>query len=341
MRIHEDYSLLRLNTFGIPCTADIYAEYADANDVDELVRRFWGRRIMPIGVGSNLLFLTDRFRGVVLRSCNVNVDLVGDEDGSQLVKAGAGWLWDDFVLATLERGLYGLENLSYIPGTTGASAVQNVGAFGAEAGEFIVEVEAVDLRSGEPRVFHHDELEYAYRHSFFKRPEEFQKWAVVSVTYRLGKMFTPRLTYGGVVREMENRGLNADKLTAWDMRDLIVNIRRGKLPEPAQVGSAGSFFKNPVVSGARFAALKQRFPDIVSFPAGEGMVKLSAGWLIDQCGWKGRSIGAAGVYEKQALVIVNRGGATGQDVLRVCRAVQKDVLSRYGIELQPEVNFIE
>jgi len=341
MLIQENYSLLHLNTFGIPCTADAYVEYVDATDVRLIVEKFGTTRLMPIGAGSNLLFLNPRFQGVVLRSRHVSAEVVSDEGDSVLVKAGAGWNWDDFVLATLKRGLFGLENLSYIPGTTGASAVQNVGAFGAEAGEFIVEVEAVDLRTGQARIFQHDDLDYAYRHSFFKRTEEFQQWAIVSVTYRLSKTFAPRLTYGGVVRELEARGIDAAELTAMQLRDLIIDIRKSKLPEPSEVGSAGSFFKNPVVDQQQFDELKLRFPDIVSFPAGEGKVKLSAGWLIDQCGWKGKNIGKAGVYEKQALVIVNRGGATGQDVLNVCKAVQTDVLNRYGIELSPEVNFIE
>ncbi len=340
MEIHEDYSLLSKNTFGIDCTADVYIEYSSADEVREIVEHYRGRRLFPIGAGSNLLFLTPRFHGVVLHSSHVGAEVIADEGDTQLVRAGAGWTWDDFVLVTLQHELYGLENLSYIPGTVGASAVQNVGAFGAEAGEFIEEVEAVSLRSGASRIFRHDELAYAYRDSFFKRREEQQQWAIISVTYRLSKTFTPRLTYGGVVREVERRGLKADDLTAMQLRDLIIDIRRSKLPDPCETGSAGSFFKNPVVSADQFAELKSRFPDIVSFPA-PGGVKLSAGWLIDQCGWKGRDIGRAGVYEKQALVIVNRGGATGQDVLRVCRAVQNDVRQRFGIELSPEVNFIE
>lgn len=340
MTIQHHYALDHLNTFGIHCQADSYVEYTSLSDVTEALQANKRGRVLLVGAGSNLLFLRPTFHGMVLHCTNHEMEVVKEDESEVEVKAGAGWTWDDFVAYTLGRGWYGLENLSYIPGTTGASAVQNVGAFGAEAGEFITEVECVDLRNGGVKILRHDELDYAYRHSFFKREEEFQQWAILSVTYRLSKHFTPRLTYGGVRKEMENRGMDADTLTAESLRSLIIDIRKSKLPEPDEVGSAGSFFKNPIVSVRQWEELKQLYPTLVSYPAGEGMMKIGAGWLIDQCGWKGKNIGRAGVYEKQALVIVNRGGATGQDIVKVCEAVQADVFERFGIQLQPEVNFI-
>lgn len=341
MTIRHHHALDHLNTFGIHCRADSYAEYASPDDLAAALQANEGGKVLLVGAGSNLLFLHPTFHGMVLHCTNRVVEVVKEDDSKVEVKAGAGWTWDEFVAYTLSQGWYGLENLSYIPGTTGASAVQNVGAFGAEAGEFIIEVKCMDLRNGALKVLRHNELDYAYRHSFFKREEEFQQWAILSVTYRLDKHFEPRLTYGGVRKEMENRGMDADTLTAASLRNLIIDIRKNKLPEPGEVGSAGSFFKNPIIPIKQWEELKQHYPALVSYPAGEGLMKIGAGWLIDQCGWKGKNIGHAGVYEKQALVIVNRGGATGQDVLRVCEAVQADVFERFGIQLQPEVNFID
>ncbi len=340
LRYTQNYSLLSHNTFGIDCQAATYVTYETAQDVMQMLRDTQGASYLPIGMGSNLLFLSSRFDGVVMHSENHEAKVVEESDTHVLLRAGAGWVWDDFVFHTLCQGWYGLENLSYIPGETGASAVQNVGAFGVEAGQLIDSVEAVDLRTGMIRQFSHDELHYAYRHSFFKLQSEVRQWAIVYVTYRLSKQFTPNLTYKAVAAEVQQRGIVPDELLPMDLRDIITDIRRSKLPEPTALGSAGSFFKNPVVPKEQFAELQQRFPNIVSFPVDEQHVKLSAGWLIDQLGWRGRNIGPAGVYEKQALVIVNHGGATGQDVLRVCEAVRQDVLQTYGVELQPEVNFI-
>lgn len=340
MVIQHHYTLDHLNTFGIHCRADSYAEYANLGELTAALQAHEGGKVLLVGAGSNLLFLHPSFHGMVLHCTNREVEVVRESTSEVEVRAGAGWTWDDFVAHTLGRGWYGLENLSYIPGTTGASAVQNVGAFGAEAGEFITEVECVDLRSGELKILRHDGLDYAYRHSFFKREEEFQQWAILCVTYRLSKHFEPQLTYGGVRKEIENRGINTETLTAEVLRQLIIDIRKSKLPEPGEVGSAGSFFKNPIVQTSQWEVLRRHYPNLVSYPAGTGMMKIGAGWLIDQCGWKGKSIGRAGVYEKQALVIVNRGGATGEDILRVCKAVQTDVFERFGIQLQPEVNFI-
>ncbi len=339
VRYTQNHSLLSHNTFGIPCRAATYVTYESVQDVVDILDDTDGP-YLPIGMGSNLLFLSPRFEGVVLHSESREARVVEETDTHVLGRAGAGWPWDDFVFHTLCRGWFGLENLSYIPGETGASAVQNVGAFGVEAGQLIESVDAVDLRTGALRQFRQADLQYAYRHSFFKQPGEVRQWAVVHVTYRLSKQFTPNLSYKAVAAELESRGITPDTLLPMDLRDIITDIRRSKLPEPKALGSAGSFFKNPIVSKAQFAELQQRFPGIVSFPVDEQHVKLSAGWLIDRLGWRGRNIGPAGVYEKQALVIVNRGGATGLDVLRVCDAVRRDVLQSYGVELQPEVKFI-
>lgn len=336
-----NYSLRKHNTFGIECHAATFATYEVEQDVQQILQTFPQAHFLPIGMGSNLLFLNPRFEGVVLHSENRQWQILAESDAEVLVRVGAGWNWDEFVLHTLNHGWYGLENLSYIPGETGASAVQNVGAFGVEAGDRIVGVDAIDLRTGLLRHFTHEDLHFAYRDSFFKQASEVRQWAIVWVTYRLDKTFRPNLTYAGVAREVERRSLNAERLTALEMRNLIIEVRRGKLPDPAEIGSAGSFFKNPIVSTTKLEELQQSYPELVNFPTSDGRVKLSAGWMIDHLGWRGRNVGSAGVYERQALVIVNRGGAVGADVLNVCKAVQQDILKAYGVQLEPEVNFIE
>ena len=340
-QLTANHSLRKHNTFGIECHAATFATYEVASDVQQILQAFPGTRYLPIGMGSNLLFLAPRFEGVVLHCENRQWQLLEESDTEVLLCVGAGWNWDEFVRHTLHHGWYGLENLSYIPGETGASAVQNVGAFGVEARERVAAVEAVDLRTGVLRRFTHEELQFAYRDSFFKHPDEARQWAIVWVTYRLDKTFTPNLSYAGVAREVERRGLSAASLTAQEMRDLIIDVRRGKLPDPAEIGSAGSFFKNPIVSVEKLEEIKQSHPGIVHFPVSRDKVKLSAGWMIDRLGWRGRSMGPAGVYDRQALVIVNYGGAVGADVLNVCRAVQHDVSKANGVQLEPEVNFIE
>lgn len=337
----SNYSLLPHNTFGIAAQTSIYATYETHEDVSEILSKYAGAKFLPIGMGSNLLFLSPVLDRVVLRCQNHEATVVQSTEEEVFLRVGAGWKWDEFVSYTLHKGWYGLENLSYIPGETGASAVQNVGAFGVEAGQLITAVEAVDLRTGALRVFDQSDLAYAYRHSFFKQPNEQFAWSIISVTYRLSLHFRPNLSYRAVRDEVLHRGCDMAALTALDLREIIIAIRRSKLPEIGDLGSAGSFFKNPIISLDFFQEIKSHYPDVVSFPEDEQHVKLSAGWLIDSLGWRGKRMGNVGVYDKQALVIVNYGGASGRDVRILCEAIRRDVKEAYGIELQPEVNFIE
>lgn len=329
------------NTFGIPCEADCFAEYASEEELRSLLSVHRGIRLLHVGGGSNLLFLHPRFNGVVLHNAIRSLQVLEEGADQVLLRVGGGLVWDDFVAACLSRGWYGLENLSLIPGEVGASAVQNVGAYGAEAGEFIEAVECLNLRTLQPRHFTHDECQYGYRHSLFKTDGHRGQWAVLYVHYRLSRHFTPRLDYGGIRLELERRHVDVGSLTASQLRETIISIREHKLPDPRRQGSAGSFFKNPVVPRARYEALAARFPDMPHYDVGTDEVKIPAGWLIEQCGWKGRSLGQAAVHERQALVLVNLGHATGQDILALCQAIQHDVSLRFGIQLQPEVNFIE
>lgn len=329
MRI--EYNAQIPNTFHIPARAQTFITYG-REDVEALVSYLQtegqGRRVLHVGAGSNLLFLND-FDGVVLRSDVRELTTYGES-----VRVGAAWVMDDFIAWTLHHGLYGLENLSLIPGTVGAAAVQNIGAYGVEAADCISEVETLELSTGTIRIWKPEELDYGYRKSMFKKPEVWGRHAVLSVTFRLSRAFTPKLEYGGL-----NRVFEGTMPTAGAVRDAVIRIRKEKLPDPDKQGNAGSFFMNPVVDGEKAAELIEKYPGMPHYVA-DGGIKIPAGWMIEQCGWKGRGIGAAGVHDRQALVIVNKGGARGEDIVRLCDAVRKDVENTFGIVLHPEVNFI-
>ncbi len=337
MENKANYSLLRHNTFGIEARCQRFVEYENPDELRDFLATLPVPHtpLLHIGGGSNLLFLGD-YEGTVLHSAIKSIEHPTDDT----LRVGAGMVWDELVEYTLQHELYGLENLSLIPGEVGASAVQNIGAYGAEAKDFIVEVECMDLQSGQQRIFTNEECCYAYRQSIFKTPEYRGRWAVLYVTYRLSKHFEPRLDYGGIRGELERKGIAVDTLTAQQLRQVIIGIRRAKLPDTQVQGNAGSFFMNPIVPREKFEALLADYPTMPHYDVGEAGVKIPAGWMIEQCGWKGRALGPAAVHDRQALVLVNRGGATGQDILRLCEAVRKDVQDRFGIDIHPEVNFI-
>lgn len=331
------------NTFGIPAKAARFVEYADVDELRRVLENFVGsgspEEILHVGAGSNLLFLSD-FEGVVLHSAIRGIDVCAEAaDGKVCVRAGAGVVWDELVDYCVGRGIHGLENLSGIPGEVGAAAVQNIGAYGAEAKDVISTVEAVDLHDGSMRVFEVTECGYGYRQSVFKGKWR-GRYAVTQVCLTLSRRFDPNLEYGGVREALRAGGIVPEAVTPRQLRDTIVSIRQAKLPDPMFEGNAGSFFKNPIVDRAVYARLHAIFPDMPCYDAGDGRVKIPAAWLIERCGWKGRALGHAAVHDRQALVLVNRGGATGQDVLRLCRAVQADVRERFGVELFPEVNIV-
>lgn len=332
------YSLLHHNTFGIDAKCREFIEY---NSVDELIAilpHVRGDRWLQIGGGSNLLFVND-FDGIVLHSCIRSCEEVKRTENEVWLRIGAGVVWDDFVAYCVAHGYYGLENLSLIPGEVGASAVQNIGAYGVEAGQRISSVETIEVATGRKRIFCYYECEYAYRSSVFKHALRGQ-YIVTHVVYRLSLNFNPDLDYGAIRRELDVRGIAVEKVTAENLRQLIVDVRRAKLPDPEEIGSAGSFFMNPVVGQEKFESLLKKYPKMPHYPMADG-VKIPAGWMIEQCGWKGKSLGRAGVYSKQALVLVNLGGATGQDIVRLSDAVRQSVKEKFGIDIHPEANFIE
>ena len=292
---------------------------------------------LHIGAGSNLLFVQD-YDGVVLHSKIMGKEVLAETSEELLLRVGAGEPWDDFVAYCVEHGYYGVENLSLIPGEVGASAVQNVGAYGVEAGDCIERVETVEIATGRECVFSHDDCRYAYRSSFFKH-EGAHRFAVTHVVFRLRKQFSPILTHAAVSRALEARGISPGEASALQVREAIIQVRRSKLPDPAEVGSAGSFFMNPVVSAEQLAELLLRYPDMPHYSLPEG-AKIPAAWLIEQCGWKGRRMGGAGVHALQPLVLINADHATGNEVVKLAEAIQADVKSKFGVSIVPEVLYI-
>lgn len=299
----------------------------EAQQVAEILRESEHPYII-IGGGSNLL-LTKDFPGIVVRS-----DILGIQIDDNRMTCGSGEVFDEIVEASLMAGLYGLENLSLIPGDVGASAVQNIGAYGVEAKDYIESIEAVEISTGKVVTIQAKDCGYGYRQSKFKTDWK-NKYLITHVTYRLSTIFKPHLEYGNL-----KGTLGPGPIVPFRLREVIVGIRNEKLPDPKVMGNAGSFFMNPIVPRAQYEALAVRYPEMPHYEVDAERVKIPAGWMIDQCGWKGKSLGRAGVHDKQALVLVNLGGATGDEIVKLCQAIQKDVKEKFGIEIHPEVNII-
>jgi UDP-N-acetylmuramate dehydrogenase len=261
----------------------------------------------------------------------------GIERKGNCLVCGSGEVFDDVVAQSISMGLYGAENLSLIPGDVGASAVQNIGAYGAEAKDLIRSIRAVEIETGNVCTIENAECDYGYRQSRFKKDWK-NKYLILSVEYQFSEEFCPRLDYGNIRAELEKSGIVNP--TAQELRDTIIRIREAKLPDPKVLGNAGSFFMNPIVPRAKYNELAAQYEGMPHYDIDADSVKIPAGWMIDQCGWKGKSLGRAGVHDKQALVLVNRGGATGQEVVALCQQIQADVKQKFGIDIYPEVNVI-
>ncbi len=331
---YKNYPLLKHNTFGIEAFAASFVEFSTVEELQQLLAKDWCRPLLAIGGGSNLLFTGD-FAGTVFHSRIMGVDVLGEDDTDVFVRVGSGVNWDEFVGYCVERGWHGLENLSLIPGEVGASAVQNVGAYGVEAGDFIVKVDAISIGSANPRSFTNADCEFSYRHSIFKGAEK-DKYIITHVIFRLKKHAAFKLSYGNLKEKIDELG----GATLFNVRKAVCEIRRVKLPDPAEIGSAGSFFMNPVVSLVTASKLKEEYATMPQYPLSDGNVKLSAGWMIEQCGWKNTPHEHVGVYSKQALVIINRGGASGCEVIEFANAVVASIKEKFGVILQMEVNLI-
>ena len=331
--LQSDVDLTSFNTFGVAARARYFARINDAEELRAvLLSRDVAQRLLILGGGSNLL-LTQDFPGLVLHINLLGKRIVARESDATLVEVAAGENWHEFVCWTLQQHLAGLENLSLIPGAAGAAPIQNIGAYGVEMKDLFYSLRAMDIDDGRMRTFDRAACNFAYRDSVFKR-ELKDRYVILSVTFRLPDAAKLHLDYGELGAELTRMGKSAP--TAQDVSDAVCNIRRRKLPDPAVIGNAGSFFKNPIVDGEILSRLQASHDNVPHFPVPDGKIKLAAGWLIEQCGWKGKSLGRAGVHEKHALVLVNRGGASGQEILELARAIQASVREKFAIDLEPE-----
>ena len=335
IRFFENYSLKKLNSFGVSATTRYFFEFTEPADLQEfmLSNLFKANDLrMVIGGGSNLLFLND-FGGLILFPNIPGISIEREDRNHIWVRAGAGVVWDDFVAYVVREGWGGVENLSLIPGRVGAAAVQNIGAYGQEAADVIESVSGIDLLTGEGKLIGSDQCGFAYRNSIFKN-ELKSSFVITSVLFRLYKFPELQTGYYGVAQAIQH--IPAPGIS--DVRNAVVSIRRSKLPDPEVIGNAGSFFKNPVVSTSQAEKLKSEYPNVPVYPtASDNQVKLSAGWLIDQCGWKGARRGGAGVHNNHALVLINYGNATGEQIFRLSEEIRLSVLENFGVNLEREV----
>jgi UDP-N-acetylmuramate dehydrogenase len=336
--IQTDFSLRAFNTFGVEASARAFLKISSV-DMLLAVQREAELTAMPrliLGGGSNIL-LTQDFPGLVLHMALKGIEIVGEDADFTYVRAAAGENWHQFVQWTLVHGLGGLENLSLIPGSVGAAPIQNIGAYGIEIRDRFHALTLFDFATGETVTLDKSACAFGYRDSVFKHAMR-DRAVVLDVTFALPKQWQAAIRYADVTQELAARKITEP--TAQQISDAVIAIRTRKLPDPAVIGNAGSFFKNPVVTVAQRDMLVARYPALVNYAQPDGNVKLAAGWLIDQCGWKGKTAGAAGVYENQALVLVNRGGATGHDIAQLAQAIQADVAQRFNVLLEPEPVFL-
>ena len=337
MRVQENVSLKRLNSFGIDASARYFVEVVNQEEVAAFVseKHFADQPLLILGGGSNLL-LRHNFEGVVLKVGFSGIELLLEDNDHYYLEVGAGENWHGLVMHCVANGYAGIENLSLIPGNVGAAPMQNIGAYGVELQDVFEKLEATEIRSGEYREFSIDECQFRYRDSVFKN--ELQgKYVITSVTLRLSKSAQLNTSYGAIEEELE--AMNIGEVDINSISQAVINIRNSKLPDPDVLGNAGSFFKNPIISEEEFLQLRSEYSDVVSYPADTG-VKIAAGWLIDQCGWKGKRIGNAGVHENHALVLANYGNATGDEIYKLSEEILNSVRTKFKITLEREVNVV-
>lgn len=336
--IQKNISLLPYNTFGISAQATHFSKIKNLQELKESLQ--WTsthqQDTLILGGGSNVLFTKD-VNGLVIQNNIRGIEKISEDDQHVYVRAGGGEVWHQFVLYCIEQDYAGVENLALIPGSVGASPLQNIGAYGVELKEIFFELTAVHRSTLETVRFSNSDCQFGYRESVFKNKYK-NEFVIVDVTYKLSKIPNFKTEYGAIRQELEAQKIQ--ELSIGAVANAVIAIRSSKLPDPQKIGNAGSFFKNPSIPQQQFAALKEQFPGIVAYQNSDGTMKLAAGWMIEQCGMKGYRYGNAGVHEKQALVLVNRGNATGSEVLELCRLVQDAVLQKFGVALSPEVNIL-
>lgn len=338
MKISRDVSLKQFNTFGI----DIIAKhFIEVNTIEQLkeVLKLGDYKNLPkliLGGGSNLLFTKD-FEGLVIKINITGSEVIKEDDDHVFIKCGAGMNWHDFVLECLNNGYAGLENLSLIPGTVGAAPMQNIGAYGVEIKDLFYELEAIDIGTGEVHSFDNVACRFGYRYSIFK-DELKGKYIIVNVTFKLNKKPTFNISYGAIQETLKELGYK--DLSIHSISKAVIHIRQSKLPDPKEIGNAGSFFKNPTISKEDYIELQKAYPEIPGYIVDDASIKVPAGWLIEKSGWKGKVIGHTGVHKKQALVLVNYGNAKGKDIENLAYQIQDSVKEKFNIELIPEVNIV-
>ncbi len=327
------------NTFGLPVVANYFVRINHSDDIKVLMNKafFKENRRLILGGGSNVLFLDDFFEGLVIQVDNKGWEIIDEKDNNIYVRAQAGTDWSYFVDELVKEGLYGLENLSLIPGKVGAAPMQNIGAYGVEQKDCFFALEAVDLQSGKIKIFDRQSCNFGYRSSVFKH-EARGRYLIIAVTFALKKKAVVDASYGNLEEYFKQRGIQNPDIK--DLSEAVKSIRQSKLPDPKQLGNAGSFFKNPVVHQLLLNDLTKEYSSIPNYPVGPNTYKIPAAWLIDQAGWKGFRQGDAGVHDKQALVLVNYGNASGRELFALAMKIQLDVKAKFGINLDPEVNII-
>lgn len=337
MQVLENISLKNLNTFGVEASAQFYVDIIEEKNLQELFseEEFKSQPRLILGGGSNMLF-TQNFSGLLihLKIQGIHAEI---QENDVFVRAGAGVVWNDLVNYCVDHEYAGIENLSLIPGSVGASPVQNIGAYGVELQDIFHSCRAFEISTGNFRIFNREDCAFSYRDSVFKSALKGQ-YIITEVTFKLSKTFKPNVSYGAITEELAKRGI--DVPTIKELSQVISHIRVSKLPDPSTIGNAGSFFKNPIIPESQFNDLKIQFPGIVHFQAGEGFIKVSAGWLIEQCEWKGKVVGNTGTWENQALVLVNHGNATGREIFQFSSTIIDSVNTKFGILLEREVNII-
>lgn len=336
MTIQQNISLKQYNTFGIDSTAAFFAAFTSVDELQELTTYFSGKEKLILGGGSNILFTKD-YAGAVLKNSIRGIEVIDEDDEHIHIKAGSGEMWHPFVLHCIHNHYAGVENLSLIPGCVGASPMQNIGAYGVEIKDIFHSLEAFHIQDKKIETFTKDACAFGYRESVFKNKYKNQ-FVITSVTYKLYKQPRINISYGAIARELEKMQVNTP--TIKDVSDAVSNIRRSKLPDPTEIGNAGSFFKNPVIDQNHFQSILAAHPEIPHYPAEENKIKIPAGWLIEKAGWKGYRKNDYGVHARQALVLVNYGNAKGKEIYNLSEEIISDIYSKFDIQLEREVNMV-
>ena len=337
MELQNHISLRAYNTFGIDIKADAFIQLRSLEDLQQAISDgLFKSNYLILGGGSNILFTSD-FHGTVIQNSITGITIENETQDAVFISARGGEKWNDLVMFCVERNLGGIENLSLIPGTVGAAPIQNIGAYGVELKDTFFNLTAIDLITGEQKIFSNADCKFGYRNSVFKQ-ELKGKYFIYEIILRLEKNKDVNVNYGAIQHILKEKGVELPGIK--DVSDAVIQIRKSKLPDPEILGNAGSFFKNPEIEIAQFDALKKEFPNLPGYPTENNLIKVPAGWLIEQCGWKGKRVGNTGAHKDQALVLVNYGGATGNEIYALALEIVKSVKENFGIEIQPEVNIV-